>query len=157
MKRQSVENETEEILDELSQEFSVVNERYIREQLSSEIETEQRNIHRHLRRNNPFRENQVTLSRAENELETKDTGTIEQIEQDFRHFQALAKQTNSRIGEKYWLSEFQKLIEDEEHQAKLQNFVKKYEPSNRNKEGNDLKKAHEEQVICRKLLQQQWR
>ena len=157
MNQKSVENETQEILEELSQEFSVAKEGAIRERLSSEIETGQRNIHRHLRRDNPFRENQIVLRRAENELETKDTATIEQIEQDFRHFQTLAKQTNSRIDEKYWLSEFQKLKENQEHQAKLQALVKKYNSSDKNKKEDDLRKAQEKQVICRKLLLQQWR
>ncbi len=157
MNKKSVENETQEILEELSQEFFVVKGEDIREQLSSEIETEQRNIHRHLRRDNPFGESQIALRRAVNELETKDTATLEQIEQDFRHFQALAKQANSRIDEKYWLSEFQKLKENQEHQAKLQAPVKKYSSSNKNEKENDLRNAHEEQVICRKLLLQQWR
>ena len=157
MNKKSTENETEEILEELSQEFVVAKEGAIREQLSSEIETEQRNIQRHLRRDNPFRENQIALQRAENELGPKNTTTIEQIEQDFRPFQALAKQTNSRIDEKYWLSEFQKLKENQEHQAKLQALVKKYNSDNRNTKDNDLKKAYEEQIICRKLLLQQWR
>ena len=157
MNKKSVENETEEILEELSQDFSVAKEGSIREQLSSEIETEQRNIHRHLRRDNPFRENQITLQRTEDELETKNAATIKQIERDFRHFQALAKQTNSRIDEKYWLSEFQKLKENQENQAKLQALAKKYNSSNWNKKENDLKKAHEEQIILRKLLLQQWR
>ena len=157
MNKQSVENETKEILEELSQEFSVVKEGSIRAHLSSEIETEQRNIHRHLRRDNPFRESQTALRRAENELETKNIATLVQLKQDFRHFQALAKQTNSRIGEEYWLSEFQKLKENQEHQAKQQILIKKYNSSDKNKKGNDLRKAHEEQVICRRLLLQQWR
>ena len=55
------------------------------------------------------------------------------------------------------MSELKKIKEDWEHQATLQTLVKKYDPSNRNKEEDDLKKAREEQVICRKLLLQQWR
>ena len=157
MNKTSVENETQEILKELSQEFSVAKEESTREQLSSEIETEQRNTHRHLRRDNPFRESQAPLQHAENDLETKNTATIEQIEGDFRHFQALAKQTNSRINEKYWLSDLQKLKENQEHQAKLQALVKKYNSNDKNKKEDDLRKAQEEQVICRKLLLQQWR
>jgi len=157
MNQNSVENETQGILEGLSHEFSVTKEESIREHLFSEIESEQRNIHRHLRRDNPFKENQSLLRLAEIELESKNTATIEQIEQDFRHFQALANQTKSRIGEEYWLSEFQKLKEDREHQAKLQTLVKKYDSSNRKKEENDFKRAHEERVICRKLLLQQWR
>ena len=62
MNKKSAEDETQEILEELSQEFPVAKEGSIREQLSLEIETEQRNIHRHLRRNNPFRENQAPCS-----------------------------------------------------------------------------------------------
>ena len=155
MNKKSVENETEKISEELSQEFSVVKKGTIREQLSSEIETEQRNIHRHLRRDNPFRESQIALRRTADELETKNTATIEQIKQDFRHFQALAKQTNSRIDEKYWLSEFQKLKENQGHQTKLQALAKN--SSNWDEKENDPKKGHEDRVICRKLLLQQWR
>ena len=157
MNKQSVENETEVILEELSQEFSVAKDGSIREQLSSEIETEQRNIHRHLRRDNPFRENQIVLQRTENELESKNSATIEQIEQDFRHFQALAKQTNLRIDGEFWSSEIQKLKEHQEHRATLQALLKKHDSSDKNKKEDDLRKAHEEQVICRKLLLQQWR
>ena len=154
MKRHSVENETQKIFEKLSQDFSVLKARSIRELISSEIETEQRKIYRHLRRNNPFRENQVALQRAKNELESKNTTTIEELEQNFRHFQALANQTNSRIGEEYWLSEFQKI---KEYQATLQTRVQNYGPSNRDKEEDELKKAHDELVIFRKLLLQQWR
>lgn len=155
MNKKSVEHETKGILEDLSQDFSVAKEGSIREQLSLEIETEQKNIHRHLRRDNPFRENQIVLRRAENELKTKDAATIEHIEQDFRHFQTLAKQTNSRIDEKYWLSEFQKLKENQEHQARLQALAKN--SSNWSETENDSKKGHEDRVICRKLLLQQWR
>ena len=157
MNKKSAENETQKILKELSQEFSVVKGKDIREQLSSEIETEQRNIHRHLRRNNPFKENQVALQRMEDELETTNTATIEQIEGDFQHFHALAKQTNLRIGERYWLSEIQKLKENQEYQVKLQALLKKYNSNDKNKKESDLRKADEERFICRKLLLQQWR
>lgn len=155
MNQKSVENETQEILEELSQEFSVAKEESIREQTASEIEIEQMNMGRRLRRENPFRESQVALRRAEDELERKNIATLALLKQDFGHFQTLAKQTNSRIGEKYWLSEFQKLKENQENQAKLQALTKN--SSKWNEKENDLKKAHEERVICRKLLLQQWR
>lgn len=146
-----------EILAELSQEFSVAKERDIREQLSAEIGTKQRNIRRHLRRDNPFRENRIALQSSEDELEIKKIATINRIKRDLRDFRVLAKQTNSRIDEKYWVSKLQKLEENQEHQAKPQFLVKKYDSINRNKKNNDLKKAYEDRIICRKLLLQQWR
>ena len=158
MNKKLVENETEEILEELTQEFSVVTGEDIREQLSSEIETEQRNIHRHLRRDNPFRESQIALRNAENELETKDTATLEQIEQDFRHFQALAKQTKSRIDETYWLSKFQKLKENQKDtQNAIDLVLRELFPDPTITEKLLEQQIHEEQVILRKLLLQQWR
>lgn len=147
MNKKSVENEIEiqKVLDDLSQEFSVTKETKVREQLSSEIESEQRNIHSHLRRENPFKENQFALRRAETGLKRKGSATIADLERDFRHFQALAKQTDVRIDRAFWSSDLQKLKENQKHQAKLQ--------ANSNK----TREAQEERVICRQLLLQQWR
>ena len=142
-------------------EFSVAKEEDFREQLSSEIETEQTKIQRQLGRENPYKDNQFALQRSEDELETKRIATINRLKRDFRDFRALAKQTESRIDEKYWLSELQKLEENQANQAKLQNLVKKFDSSNRIDIGiqkeDGLKKVHEDRVICRKLLLQQWR
>ena len=55
MNQKSVEDEIQTILDALTQEFSVAKETNVREQLSSEIETEQFKIDRRLRRDNPFK------------------------------------------------------------------------------------------------------
>lgn len=148
MNKKSVENEIQKVLDELSQEFSVAKETKVREQLSSEIGSEQRNIRNKLRRENPFKENQFALQRAENGLKRKEIATIANLERDFRHFQALAKQTNVRIDGAFWSSEFRKLKENQKHQAKLQ--------ANSNKE-QEAREAQEERVICRRLLLQQWR
>lgn len=145
MNKKSVENEIQKVLDELSQEFSVAKETKVGEQLSSEIESEQRSIHSHLRRKNPFKENLFALRRAENELKRKGSSTIANLERDFRLFQALAKQTNVRIDGAFWSSEFRKLKESQKHQAKRQ--------ANPNK----AQEAREEHVICRRLLLQQWR
>lgn len=93
MNHKSIENQTQKILNELSLQFSVAKEVNIREQLSSEIETEQINIHKYLKRDNPFKENQLALQFAENELKIKNIATIDMLEQDFQHFQALANQT----------------------------------------------------------------
>ena len=152
-----VENEVQVILNALTQQFSVADESNVREQLSSEIETELLRIDRRLRRDNPFRENQSALQHAENELE-KDIATIDRLEQDFGYFQALAKQTNSKIGEKYWLEEFKGLKENEEYQAELQALADKHRQDIVvQKEESDSNKSNEDQVICRALLLQQWR
>lgn len=145
MNKKSVENEIQEVLDALSQEFSVAKETKVSEQLSSEIESEQRNIRNKLRRENPFKENQFALQRTENDLKRKESATIANLERDFRHFQALAKQTNVRIDGAFWSSELRKLKENQKHQAKRQ--------ANPNK----VQEAQEERVICRRLLLQQWR
>ena len=96
MNKKSVENEIQEVLDELSQEFSVAKETKVSEQLSSEIESEQRNIRNKLRRENPFKENLFALQHTENDLKRKESSTIANLERDFRHFQALAKQTKKK-------------------------------------------------------------
>ena len=145
MNKKSVENEIQEVLDELSQEFSVAKETKVSEQLSSEIESEQRNIRNKLRRENPFKENQFALQHTENDLKRKESATIANLERDFRHFQALAKQTNVRIDGAFWSSELRKLKENQKHQARRQ--------ANPNK----AQEAQEERVICRRLLLQQWR
>ena len=156
MNQKSVENEMQTILDALTHEFPVAKEPNAREQLSSEVETEQFKIDRRLRRDNPFSDSQIALQHAENEL-AENIATIDRLEQDFAHFQALAKQTNTRIGETYWLAEFKKLKENQEYQAKLHALVEKHSSNNRNNQESDSNKAREEQVICRTLLLQQWR
>ena len=113
------------MLSNLYKEFSVTKEISVKEQLSSEIEKKQINIEKWLMRNNPFKESQTVLQHSEDELETKNIATIDQLEGDFQHFQALAKQTSSTVGEDYWLSEIQKLKENREYQAKIQARVKK--------------------------------
>ena len=139
MNKISVENEIQEMLDALTQEFPVAKEEDIREQLSSEIETEQRSIRRRLRRDNPFKENQVALQRVEDELK-ENMATIDQLEQDFQHFQAFAKQTNSRIDEAYWLSEIQKLKENQNADRQVVDLV--------------IKELFEEPTILEEVLQQ---
>lgn len=157
MNEKSIKNEIQEILSNLYQEFSVTKEISIKEQLSSEIEREQINIEKWLMRNNPFKENQIALQDSENELKTKNIAVIDQLERDFQHFRALAKKTNSTIGEDYWLSEIQKIKENREHQVKIQARVKKNNPKDQESKKRDLKEVHEERIICRKLLLQQWR
>ena len=147
----------QEILSNLYQEFSVTKEISVREQLSSEIEKEQINIDKWLVRHNPFKESQIALQNSEDELEAKNIATIDQLERDFQHFRALSKQTSSTIGEDYWLSEVQKLKENREYQARIQACVKKDNSKNQESKKHDLKEIHEDQVICRKLLLQQWR
>lgn len=156
MNQKSVENEIHTILDALIQEFSVAKKTSVKKQLSSEVETEQFKIHRRLRRDNPFRESQIALQHAENEL-AENIATIDELERDFQQYQALAKQTNAKIGEKYWLAEFKKLKANREYQAKLQALVEKHSSNGRNNQESDSNKAYEEQIICRTLLLQQWR
>ena len=157
MNQKSIKNEIQEILSNLYQEFSVAKETSVEEQLSSEIEKEQIKIDRWLMRNNPFKAGQAALQHSEDELETKNIATIDQLERDLQHFQSLAKQTSSTVGEDYWLSEIQKLKKNREYQAKSQARVKKDNSKSQESKKRDLKKVHEDQVICRKLLLQQWR
>ncbi len=157
MNRESVENEIQTILDALTQEFPVAKEPDVREQLSSEIETEQFRVDRRLRRDNPFRESQIAMQRAENEIK-ENIATIDKLEHDFQQYQALAKRTNSRIDEAYWLPEFKKLKENQTGTQNLTDLVLKelfQEPTITEKLLKQ--KEHEEQVICRTLLLQQWR
>ena len=157
MSEKLIKNEVQEILSNLYQEFSVTKETSVEEQLSSEIEKEQINIDKWLVRNNPFKESQTALKNSEDELEAKNIATMDQSEIDFQHFQALAKQTSSTIGENYWLSEIQKLKKAQEYQDKVQARIKKDDSKAQESKEYDLKKLHEEQIIFRKLLLQQWR
>ena len=158
MNPKSVENEIQANLNVLTQEFSVATESNVREQLSSEIETELFRIDRRLRRDNPFRESQSALQRAEKELK-QDVATIDRLEQDFGYFHTLAKQTtNAMIDETYWLSEFENIKENEKDNQNLADVVVKelfQEPTITEKLLKQ--KEHEEKVICRTLLLQQWR
>ena len=157
MNKISVENEIQEMLDALTQEFPVAKEEDIREQLSSEIGTEQRSIHRRLRRDNPFKENQVALQRVEDELK-ENIVAIDQLEQDFQHFQAFAKQTNSRIDEAYWLSEIEKLKENRKADQQVVDLVIKELFEEPTILAEVLEQyIHEDQIIFRRLLLQQWR
>ena len=108
-------------------------------------------------RNNPFKKSQTDLQNSEDELETKNIATIDQLERDFQHFQALAKQTSSTIGEDYWLSEIQKLKKNRKYQAKIQASVEKNNSKDQEGKERDLKEVREYQIICRTLLLQQWR
>ena len=157
MNQKSTKNEIQEILSNLYQEFPVAKETSVEEQLSSEIEKEQINIEKWLMRNNPFKESQTALQNSEDELETKNIVTIDQLERDFQHFQALARQTSSTIGEDYWLSEIQKIKENREYKTKIQASVKKDNSKYQQSKKRDLKKICEEKIIFRKLLLQQWR
>lgn len=157
MTRASVENETQKIWGTLTQEFSVTREESIREQVSSEIRTSQRHIRRRLRRDDPFKHFQHVLQRSERDLETNNVATIRQLKQDLQQFHALAKQTNTRIDGEFWASEIQKLKESQKFQTNLQALAKKYGSNNRNKKEGDSNKAHEDRVICRRLLLRQWR
>ena len=158
MNPNSVENEKQAILDALTQEFLVAKESYVSEQLSSEIETELFRIDRRLRRDNPFRESQSALLRAEGELRDE-VATIDRLERDFDYFQALAKQTDSKIGEEYWLEEFKKLKENEKDTRNCTDDVVKelFEGEPTITEKLLKQKEHEEKVVCRALLLQQWR
>ena len=157
MNEKSIKNEIQEILRNIYQEFPVTKEISVKEQLSSEIEREHINIDKWLIRNNPFKESQIALQNSEGELEIKNIATIDQLERDFQHFRALAKQTSLTIGEDYWLSEIQKLKENREYQVKIQAQVKKNNPKDQESKKRDPKEIHEEQIIFRKLLLQQWR
>lgn len=152
-----VESNAKEILDALIQGFSVTREEGIRDHLSSEIKTARRHIHRQLRRENPFKDNQYALQRSERELETKNVASIRQLKQDLQKFHALANQTSTKIDGKFWESEIQKLKESQKFQTNVQALAKKYGSSNRNKKGDDSNKACEERVVCWRLLLQQWR
>lgn len=156
MNQKSVQNEIQSVLGELSQAFPIAKEPNVRDQLSSEIETEQFRIDRRLRRDNPFRESQSVLQHTESEL-ARNIAAIDRLESDFQHFQALAKQTNSRIDEAYWLAEFKKLKERQEYHAKLRALAERHGSNNRNDRDRDPNRAHEEQFICRTLLLQRWR
>ena len=149
--------EIQETLSNFCKKFSFTKEISVREQLSSEIEKEQINIDKWLIRNNPFKDGQIALQDSENELKTKNTAAIDQLERDFQYFRVLAKQTSSTIGEDYWLSEIQKFKENREYQVKIQARDKKNNPKDQESKKRDLEEICEEQIICRKLLLQQWR
>ncbi len=152
-----VESNAKEILDALTQEFSVSREKGTREQLSSEIKAARRHIRRRLRRDNPFKDYEYALQRSERELETKNIASIKGLKRDLQQFHALAKQTKTRIDGKFWTLKIQELKEMLERQNKLQALVAKYGSNNRNKEEDDSNKAYEERVVCRQLLLQKWR
>ena len=152
-----IENEVHVILDVLAQEFPVAEESHVSEQLSSEIETELFRIDRRLRRDNPFRESQSALERAEDELK-QDIATVDGLEHDLGNFRALAKQTSSKIGEEYWLEELKKLKENEKDtQILTDDVVKELFEEPTITEDLLRQKEHEERVISRTLLLQQWR
>lgn len=157
MNSKSVENERQAILDALAQEFPVTEESHVSEQLSAEAESELFRMDRRLRRENPFRESQSALEGAEDELR-QDIATSDGLERDFGFFRALSKQTNSKIGEEYWLEEFKRLKENEKNTQNLTDDVVKAlfeEPTIT--EELLRQKEHEEKVICRTLLLQRWR
>jgi len=141
-----------ELWQDLSQNYAVTSDISVKEHLKSELETEKNKLRKYLKTENPLRDNQLALIHSEKELK-KQMVTIELLENDFKNFKALANDTKSRIDEKFWLSEIQKLKFIPEIQALSKKF-------NSNVSQNSKKKSkidHEQKIICRTLLLQQWR
>ena len=157
MSKISVECEVQRILDALHQEFTVTKEPCVRAQLTSEINTEQRRIYRRLKRDNPFKDNQLALQRSELELKTKDLATIDRLKRDVHGFRMLAKQANKRFNEKFWREEIHKLRETQEEEAKFQALINKHNAKSPEQKESDSNRAHEAQIIFRRHVLQEWR
>ena len=147
-------NDLQEVLSEVQEGFPLAKEEYVRLHLKEETEAEQRRIRRWLRRHNPFTENETTLRVAEKELAANEEIRIEQLEQDLRHFESLAKQTQSRIDSEYWASEINKI---KEIRTNFKASKNESDPHLENNERGESEGPQEQATILRTLLLRHWR
>ena len=129
-------------------------EEWVSEHLKEETEAEQGRIRRWLRRHNPFTENETVLRVAEKELAANEEVRIDQLEQDLRHFESLAKQTQSRIDSEYWSSEINKV---KESRTKFKASKNEPGPHQETNEGDESEGPQEQATILRTLLLRHWR
>lgn len=146
-------NDLQEVLSEVQVGFPLSKEEWVSAHLKEETEAEQGRIRRWLRRHNPFIENETALRVAEEELAANEEVRIGQLEQDLRHFESLAKRTQSRIDSEYWSSEIDKIKED---RAKFKASKNASDPHLENNEG-DESEGPEQAFILRTLLLRHWR
>jgi len=140
------------IIDDLSKEFSVVEQSTIKEKLLNEIEIWKKETAKALNLNNPFYQNMLALKSAKQELAQGNT-FISSIEQDLSDFKTLETITKIDINNKFWNAELDKLknlenkLSSKSNESKLKIVNKK----------NDIQtKLEEDRKTCRTLLQEQW-
>jgi len=88
------------------------------------------------------------LEEAEKQVLLKNSSIDLLIEQDFKYYQSLGKQTRSVTDDKFWLDEINQLKNYTKQQALVENY--------NNKKQKNLS-IEEKQLICRTLLTQKWR
>lgn len=149
-------NDLQEVLSEVQVGFPLSKEEWVSAHLKEEAEAERGRIRRWLRRHNPFTENETALRVAEEELAANEEVRLGQLEQDLRHFESLAKQTQSRIDNEYWSSEINKI---KEARAKFKASKNESDPHQEINEGDkdESEGPQEQAAILRTLLLRHWR
>lgn len=152
MNKKIIEDNMQQLLFDLSQQFSIAIDTNIKQQLSAEIVAEKTKLYRYLILENPLQDYEIALKKSENEL-AKGIATIESLEKDFDYFRRLANQVGSRIDSKYWLNQLDLYKVD----PKLQELSQKYNSSSRTNRQKKPKNNNEDRHIFRDTLLQQWR
>lgn len=98
----------EDILKDLSDKYSVVQDNHIHEQLTDELDGWQRAVHRKLQVGNPFYENQQKLSEAQDSLKASKL-KIPELKSDFEGYLELSQISDCQIDKDYWKQEIEKL------------------------------------------------
>lgn len=140
------------IIDDLSKKFSVVEQSTIKEKLLTEIQKWKKETAKALNLNNPFYQNMLALKSAKQELAQGNT-FISSIEKDLSDFKTLETITKIDINDKFWNIELEKLknmenkLSSKNNESKLKILNKKIDVQT---------KLEEDRKTCRTLLQEQW-
>ncbi|MCJ8267977.1 MAG: VWA domain-containing protein [Psychrosphaera sp.] len=140
----------DQVFDELINRHPIAKSNAVYDKLSDEIKHWDSGVHDRLNKENPFIQEQHQFDIAQNSLQQK-ISTVESIESDFGHFEALATKTRSPFNQRYWLSEINKFKSD----PKLALLVNKFNDPSKAKRKNKAA-TEEDQLLSRTLLQQQW-
>lgn len=132
----------QEVLNYLSDKYSVSTNEEIKELLIEELNNWQTSVHRKLNIENPFFENQEKYSNSIKSFNAKQND-VSALEADYKGYSSLAEISKCRIDKSFWEKEIHKFKPKSESKEKSNNQDKKHVST------SDLK-------LTRKLLLQNW-
>lgn len=131
----------ESIKNDLTSKYSVAKSSDIQEQLESEVKSWEKSVHRKLKIDNPFFENQEKYAESNKSFKAKEFN-VKSLADDLYGYSELNKISNCRFEESFWKKE-----------------ILKYKPTKKQEsqqKENDIKKLHSDLKLSRKLLLQNW-
>ena len=145
---------SEQMLNELQQKYPITKSSTVDDKLRNEVKNWFKDMPRFLVKENPFILEQKQFDSAQKSL-LQNIATTSAIEDDFECFESLSIKTNSPIDKRFWLAQINK----SKNQPKLAMLVDKFNDPKRTKRQTKNKNSNtdeENNLICRRLLQQQW-